>query len=298
MIKDARYRNLTTAAAPSSTEGSDELKISASPENSDLFPRTKKNWQRIGIIARRAGGDDASPETSTTSLEGHNSSPDNGSTQNSIEERRKRRQKHVESRNARRQSAKVMDLQYFLEMVDRRHRYGSSLRKYHNYWKSQPTSQNFFYWLDHGEGKEVELPECSRERLDREQVRYLSREERLNYLVVVDDQGRLRWAKNGEKVWTKDTLFKDSMKGIVPVEDQGAEFHHNVRPDGVDSDSTSSRSDEESKDERYTDDRYANQDLHDAKSTENLRESSPGVILNHLIRGHMKKGHKWIFVSK
>ena len=54
------------------------------------------------------------------------------------------------------------------------------------------------------------LPECSRERLDREQVRYLSREERLKYLVNVDKDGLLVWAKNGEKVWTKDEIYKDS----------------------------------------------------------------------------------------
>lgn len=195
-----------------------------------------------------------------------------------------------------------MDLQYFLEMVDRRHRYGSNLRKYHNYWKSQPTTQNFFYWLDHGEGKEVELPECDRARLDREQVRYLSREERLNYLVVVDDQGRLRWAKNGEKVWTKDTLFKDSMKGIVPIEDQAPKFRRNIspdqRPDGREPDSTSSLSDEEDRDEKDADNNQVSGEYHDVKGPAKLKEVKPGVSFNHLIPGHMKKGHKWIFVSK
>lgn len=105
----------------------------------------------------------------------------------------------------------MMDLQYFLEMVDQRHRYGSNLRKYHAYWKSQDTTQPFFYWLDEGEGKDVEVPECSRARLNKMQVRYLSREERLKYLVKVDEQGLLVWAKNGERVWTKDELYKDSM---------------------------------------------------------------------------------------
>lgn len=190
-----------------------------------------------------------------------------------------------------------MDLQYFLEMVDQKHRYGSNLRKYHNYWKSQPTSQNFFYWLDHGDGKGVELPECDRTRLEREQVRYLSREERQNYLVTVDKQGKLRWAKNGERVWTKDALYKDSMKGIVPIEDQGPKFHHNIRPDGAESDSTSTTDEEDSDNEMDADKRYVNEDFHDAKGVAKLKEVSPAVIFNHLIREHMKKGHKWIFVS-
>jgi hypothetical protein len=143
----------------------------------------------------------------------------------------------------------------------------------------------------------VELPECDRARLDREQVRYLSREERLNYLVVVDKQGRLRWAKNGDKVWTKDALYKDSMKGIVPIEEEGPRFHYNVRPDGVESDSTSSSSQEDQSEASDADKRYLNEEFHEAKGAAKLKEVSPAVIFNHLIRGHMKKGHKWIFVS-
>ena len=82
----------------------------------------------------------------------------------------------------------MMDQQYFLELVDQKHRYGSSLRKYHDCWKMQDTKQPFFYGLDEGAGEEIERPECNRERLDREQVRYLSREERLKYLVNVDEK--------------------------------------------------------------------------------------------------------------
>jgi len=144
----------------------------------------------------------------------------------------------------------MMDLQYFLEMVDQKHRYGSNLRKYHNFWKTQDTSQNFFYWLDQGEGKDVSLPECSRTRLDSEQVRYLSREERLNYLVKVNEQGRLVWAKNGELVWTKDELYKDSINGIVPVSDPTPQFQYNVPPPGADdSDRSSSDESEDEEDE-------------------------------------------------
>jgi hypothetical protein len=223
---------------------------------------------------------------------------ENDGNQESVGERRKKRQKRVESRNSRQKAAKMMDLQYFLEMVDQKHRYGSNLRKYHNYWKSQPTSQNFFYWLDQGEGKDVELPECDRARLDKEQVRYLSREERLDYLVTVDEQGRLRWAKNGECVWTKDTMYKDSVQGIVPVDDKSPKFDYNVRPDDAASDSTLTSDKEDHVDEDDADKRYLNEDLHDAQGAAKMKEVSPAVIFNHLIRGHMKKGHKWIFVSR
>jgi len=303
LIRDAQYRNLTTPVAPSDTRTSDQSKPPNNRENRELLPAARKNWQRIGTIARRAGGDDLSPSRSQTSLDDHTCSSDDEGNAVLVDERRKRRQKRVEGGNARRKTAKMMDLQYFLEMVDQKHRYGSNLRKYHHYWKSQPTSQNFFYWLDHGDGKDVELPELDRARLDREQVRYLSREERLNYLVTVDRQGRLRWAKNGEKVWTKDTLYKDSLKGIVPIDDQGPKFHCNVRPEGAESDSTSSNDDEDENeekdqaDEKDADKRYVNENFHDAKGLAKLKEVSPAVIFNHLTRGHVKKGHKWIFVS-
>jgi hypothetical protein len=298
VIRDAQYRNLTTPIGPSDTRKSDQSGPATGAEDQELSPGARKNWQRIGTVARRAGGDDLSPSRSTSSLDEETSFSTYDGNTLSAQERQKRRQKRAESRNARRKAAKMMDLQYFLEMVDQKHRYGSSLRKYHNYWKSQPTTQNFFYWLDHGDGKDVELPECDRVRLEKEQVRYLSREERLNYLVTVDHQGRLRWAKNGEKVWTKDALYKDSMKGIVPVDDQGPKFHYNVRPEGVESDSTSTSEEEGRADEEDADKRYLNEDFHGAKGAAKLKEVSPAVIFNHLMRGHMKKGHKWIFVGR
>src|SRR2546423_5737097 len=193
-----------------------------------------------------------------------------------------------------------MDLQYFLEMVDQKHRYGSNLRKYHNYWKMQDTKQSFFYWLDEGDGKHVELPECSRERLDREQVRYLSREERLNYLVNVDNDGLLVWAKNGERVWTKDELYKDSVHGIVPITDSTPAFKYNIAPERAESRSTSSDSDEESdqdKNEGEEGTRYVNEDFHRAKGPATIKYVNSATIFNHLVRISMRKGHKWIFVS-
>jgi hypothetical protein len=97
--------------------------------------------------------------------------------------------------------------------------------------------------LDHGDGKNVDLPERSRARLDTEQVRYLSREERLQYLVKINDKGLLVWAKNGELVWTKDELFRDSVNGIVPIDDAAPKWKYNVRPPGEDSSTSSSSED-------------------------------------------------------
>lgn len=182
----------------------------------------RQTWQRVGRIARRANTDDF--QSDEKSSEDESLSP---------EERLKRRKAKDLARDARRKAAKGMELQYFLEMVDQKHRHGSNLRKYHNYWKDQNTTEGFFYWLDQGEGKDVDLEECSRAKLNKEQVRYLSREERMKYLVKVDRQGLLRWAKNDEKIWTNDALYRDSMGGIVPLEDTGAVFKDNVSSESV-----------------------------------------------------------------
>src|SRR5271163_3342523 len=104
-------------------------------------------------------------------------------------------------------------------MIDPHHRYGSSLKAYHTYWmKHTDNKGNFFQWLDEGDGLNVDLADEGRprSRLDSEKVRYLTREQRANYLVKVDEEGLLRWAKNGEKIDTT-TEFKDSDEGIVPL---------------------------------------------------------------------------------
>lgn len=98
------------------------------------------------------------------------------------------------------------------------HRYGSHLRKYHAEWKKRPTRDNFFYWLDYGEGKEVSLENCSRDKLDSMKIRYLGREERVNYAVEVDLKGKLCWKRNGVRVNTTPE-WRDSIKGIVKVDD-------------------------------------------------------------------------------
>jgi hypothetical protein len=194
----------------------------------------------------------------------------------------------------------MMDLQYFLEMVDQKHRYGSNLRAYHEQWKKADTHENFFYWLDRGEGKNYEHPTVSRQRLDSERVRYLSREERLNYLVTIDEQGRLCWAKNGERINTTPE-FKDSVNGVVPVDDDTpaygpkAKLHSGqsqmIRRSSLISVSSSSSSASDAEAEHYV-----NEDLDKAKGISKIKHVSAATILNHLLRSSVKP-NTWIFVS-
>ncbi|KAL8936139.1 MAG: hypothetical protein Q9216_005087 [Gyalolechia sp. 2 TL-2023] len=200
-VKEAEYRDLTTPRPSSRPQTSESSEGGQSTRTS--FD-AQQQWRRIGKIARRAGGDEYS-------------SDDNDVLSSSEQdERRQERQAHKEERM---RTSRTMDLPYFLEMVDLHHRYGSHLRKFHAEWKKRPTQENFFYWLDHGEGKDVSLENCSREKLDSMKVRYLGREERVNYAVEVDAQGKLCWKRNGVRVNTNEE-WRDSIKGIVRVEDE------------------------------------------------------------------------------
>jgi hypothetical protein len=250
----------------------------------------------VGEIARRAGADDA-PDVSRSDTD----------DACSPEERTNQKMNKDVQKTERDKTAKMMDLQYFLEMVDQKHRYGSNLRAYHEEWKKAATHENFFYWLDKGEGRNFEHPTVSRERLEKEQVRYLSREERLNYLVKIDKDGRLCWAKNGERISTT-TEYKDSVNGIVPVDDdtpaygpngqllhdgQSKNFRHS-RSSSISSSSPSSSDSEEHSD--VEGEHYVNEDLDRAKGLNKIKHVSAATVLNHLLRSSVKP-NSWIFVS-
>ncbi|KAJ5319735.1 hypothetical protein N7508_000018 [Penicillium antarcticum] len=248
------------------------------------FNQARRNWQRAVSVAKRAGGDDdrvsGSPSTRSRSTHIDEISP--------------------------RATAKTMDLRYFLEMVDLKHRHGSNLRSYHNYWQNSPSNQNFFYWLDYGEGKNLELEQCPRERLEKQQVRYLTREQRMNYLVTVDDAGLFRWAKSNELVWTNSTRFKDSLEGIVAMEHDAPEFIGNQTTAEFASISSSSSSpsslssstksigsvlsNEETKP-------FTKEEYKAAKVMKKVLHATPTTAFKRMVGRSTEKENMWIFVA-
>ena len=137
---------------------------------------------------------------------------------------------------------------------------------------------------------------CTRERLEREQVRYLSREERMNYLATVDKEGRLCWKRNGQRIDTS-TKWKDSDHGIVPVDDDTPGPHGvvEIQPAARVSTSSEGTSASSSGDAEDNGDRYVNKDLAVAKGPRKLVHVSPATILNQLLRTSVRK-NTWIFV--
>ncbi|KAI7250996.1 hypothetical protein KC343_g8640 [Hortaea werneckii] len=233
--------------------------------------RARHNWRRVAWVAENASaGESGSPEANDSML---------------------------------------MDLRYFLEMTDTQHRYGANLQVYHADWKRSQTKQNFFTWLDHGEGSDLDLAGCSREKLERERIRYLSREERRDYLVHVDTEGRLRWQKNGDLVTTSGELYRDSIQGIV-AKDSSIPAWAYEQDDAFDRIIASPFDDDETRTRTITITTTAtatsnssnnndNNTLHNRQEkSEKKRTSlrvSPATILNRLLRATIRPG-TWIYV--
>ncbi|CAK7229484.1 hypothetical protein SCUCBS95973_007238 [Sporothrix curviconia] len=235
-IREARYREFTRPRARAELEPAptdpvmsvqthDSTSAAAVTGNESLALR---NWKKATEILKHASLDQ-DPDSDIDEDDGDgdgddlDSDFDDNTEEAGAESRQRERQRVSAARVRRRKDALIMGLQYFLEMIDVKHRYGANLRVYHEEWKRSDTKENFFYWLDYGEGRLIDTAACPRERLDREQVRYLSREERQYYQVKIDKEGRLCWAKNGARIDTT-AKYKDSIHGIVPVDDPTPAF--------------------------------------------------------------------------
>ena len=122
----AQWRNLTrsraraqrseNAASPNSTRSTDALREGAKTGTGPTFAR--QEWKRLLAIAKHADNDDTSDE----------SDDDQSLTPAQKEMLQEKKQEEKKKREG---YARTMGLEYFLEMVDEKHRYGSHLRAYH-----------------------------------------------------------------------------------------------------------------------------------------------------------------------
>ncbi|KAJ9697748.1 hypothetical protein PVL29_007058 [Vitis rotundifolia] len=93
--------------------------------------------------------------------------------------------------------AQKLALQHWLEAIDPRHRYGHNLHFYYVQWLHCQSREPFFYWLDIGEGREVNIEKCPRSKLQQQCIKYLGPMERKAYEVVVEG-GKLFYKQTGE----------------------------------------------------------------------------------------------------
>ncbi|KAL7787847.1 IQ calmodulin-binding motif protein [Trichoderma ceciliae] len=290
-IREAQFRETTRPRGRSFIGASqDTLPLG---DTADLHSSTARSkWKKLGMIALRAGHDDEEEESdSDSSSESRSLSP---------QEKEEVRRLRGEANARRRKTALTLGLQYWLEIVDQKHRYGTNLRMYHEEWRKADTNENFFYWLDYGEGRYISLDTCPRERLERDRVRYLSREERRYYLAIVDDQGRLCWAKNGEPIDTTDK-YRDSIYGIVPVDDPAPPYRSTMEHPNPYADSASaliasaSTSYADSNHEQHRADRDINP-VPGQRDVKRVKQFSATTTLNKLLRKSVRDG-TWIFVA-
>ncbi|CAI8584071.1 unnamed protein product [Vicia faba] len=102
------------------------------------------------------------------------------------------------------EKAQKLALQHWLEAIDPRHRYGHNLHMYYDIWFESQSTQPFFYWLDVGDGKEVNLEKCPRNNtLQRQCIKYLGPKEREVYEVIVE-KGMLVYRQDGRPVNTDE----------------------------------------------------------------------------------------------
>lgn len=187
---------------------------------------------------------------------------------------------------------KELEVQHWLELIDGKHRYGSNLKWYHKRWQQESTEDNFFRWLDVGDGKSLSLDECPRTRLEQERIQYLSTEQRLNYLVKIDAQGRLRWNRNNELIDTSAGYWKDSGngQGIIPEDIPQWPARRGSFASSIDSSSISS----EESDEVY---HYLGNEKGKNKVTTLFhRYFTIKGITNRLLRKTVRR-NTWIFIS-
>ncbi|KMZ65945.1 putative Calmodulin binding protein [Zostera marina] len=127
------------------------------------------------------------------------------------------------------EKAQKLALQHWLEAIDPRHRYGHNLSFYYDVWSNAQSTEPFFYWLDIGGGKEFNLKDCSRTKLQRQLIQYLGPNEREAYKVVVK-KGKLVHQQSGDLLNTVDGLkwifVLSASRSLYVAQKKKGQFQH------------------------------------------------------------------------
>ncbi|XP_051113901.1 IQ domain-containing protein IQM3-like [Andrographis paniculata] len=125
--------------------------------------------------------------------------------------------------------AQKLAFQHWIEAIDPRHRYGHNLHIYYDEWRKTDSGQPFFYWLDLGEGKEVDLRICPRLKLQRQCIKYLGPQEREHYEYAIVD-GKILNKQTGKPLDTikgsKWIFVMSTSKRLYAGEKKKGLFHH------------------------------------------------------------------------
>ncbi|KAF3321771.1 hypothetical protein FCM35_KLT13987 [Carex littledalei] len=100
--------------------------------------------------------------------------------------------------------ALTLAFQHWIEAIDPRHRYGHNLHIYYDAWTQSQAGEPFFYWLDCGDGRDVDLEKCPRSKLRTQCIKYLSPQEREHYQYVVA-HGKIMHKQSGDYFDTRNS---------------------------------------------------------------------------------------------
>ncbi|KAJ3675089.1 hypothetical protein LUZ60_004131 [Juncus effusus] len=122
---------------------------------------------------------------------------------------------------------------HWIEAIDPRHRYGHNLEFYYKEWCNSQAGQPFFYWLDVGEGRDLDLTDCPRSILTKECIKYLGPQEREQYEYVIEE-GKMIHKQSGELFNTSNNgsekekwiFVMSSTKAIYAGQKKRGHFHH------------------------------------------------------------------------
>ncbi|GAA0161804.1 hypothetical protein LIER_18038 [Lithospermum erythrorhizon] len=130
------------------------------------------------------------------------------------------------------EKAQKLAFQHWIEAIDPRHRYGHNLHMYYEEWCKTDAGQPFFFWLDLGDGKEVDLKGCPRSKLRQQCIKYLGPQEREHYEYDVED-GKIVQRQTGNLLDTtkgspkaKWIFVMSTSKRLYAGEKMKGIFHH------------------------------------------------------------------------
>ncbi|XP_042406377.1 IQ domain-containing protein IQM3-like [Zingiber officinale] len=123
--------------------------------------------------------------------------------------------------------------QHWIEAIDPRHRYGHNLHFYYEEWSKSQAGQPFFYWLDIGDGKDLDLKECPRSLLKKQCVKYLGPQERKQYKyepvdgkIVHKLSGELLDTTQGGNKEAKWIFVMSTSRKLYAGQKKKGVFHH------------------------------------------------------------------------
>ncbi|KAK8531923.1 hypothetical protein V6N13_131281 [Hibiscus sabdariffa] len=128
--------------------------------------------------------------------------------------------------------AQKLAFQHWIEAIDPRHRYGHNLHLYYDEWCKADAGQPYFYWLDIGDGREVDLEKCPRSKLQQQCIKYLGPQEREHYEYIVVE-GKIIHKQTGNVLDTfkglkeaKWIFVMSTSRKLYAGEKKKGMFHH------------------------------------------------------------------------